>query len=133
MIKMTRFLVIILVVLFCSCSPLLAANTPSVSEIQRSEELINKDRQLRNRLEESEGKYFIKTITVSGDNFLTEEETSAITASYQKRWLGEGDIRQIIRAIKDAYKQRGEKDIDYKITSQIKNMNLLITVLKLTH
>lgn len=81
----------------------------SPSQIQRAEELLEKERGLRERIEKEE-RFFIREIVVRGARSLNKEEIEEITGAYQKRYLSKKEITQLTDLFKDAYKQKKLKE-----------------------
>lgn len=125
------------VILFFLCSVIGAkgasfAQDHSASRIGRSQEILEKEKALRNKLDEEE-KIFIKKIEVKSISLLNEDEIREITLPFQKKWLTKKDIQQILELIKETYKQKGYIGQPGKISYQIKKKSLIIRVEELTH
>ncbi|MCX7661198.1 MAG: hypothetical protein N2Z79_00765 [Candidatus Omnitrophica bacterium] len=94
------------------------------AEIQRQQELLEKERELRKRIDK-EPRIFIKKIILKGVSLLSEEEYKKIILPFQKRWLTKEDIQQILEKLSEVYKQK--KSIP-EIVYQIKRNQLLILI-----
>ena len=98
------------------------AQTSATGQIQRSQEVLQNDKTLRNRIEEEE-KVFIKNILVEGANSISEDRIKEITRPFQKRWLTKKDILQVLDSIKQAYLQEGyagqPADISYAVKGKV--------------
>lgn len=104
------------------------AAVPTAAQIQRSQELLNKEQELKNKIEQGDS-VFIDKILIKGVTLLTQDEVKDIIKPFQKkRSLKKDDIQQIIDAFTQAYYERGYftqfKDISYTI----KNKTLEIRV-----
>ena len=101
------------------------AQAPSMSEIQRQQEILQKEQELTTKIKEGE-KVFVKKINVKGVTLLTEERIKEIIAPFQKKWLENKEIQQILELIKQAYIQETKQTP--VITCQIKKQQLEIQV-----
>ena len=121
------FLVLILICLFLAfaCWMICPAQVSSMSQIQRSQEILQKQEELTKKLEQQE-KVFIKKIKVVGAAFLSEDRIKEIILPFQKKWLEKEDIRQILDLIKQAYIEKAKKEP--AITYQIKKQELEVQV-----
>lgn len=104
-----------------------SAQAPSLSQIERSQEILDKEKILREKFEKGE-KVFIKKIIVQGVTLLTGDEIKETILRFEKRWLTEEDIQQILGLIQQAYGQKGYKNQLTKISYQIKKKCLIIRV-----
>ncbi|MCX5701492.1 MAG: hypothetical protein NTW64_00720 [Candidatus Omnitrophica bacterium] len=103
------------------------AQTPSISQIQRSQEVIEKEQALRDRLKQEE-KIFINKIVVKGVSSLSEEQVQEIMQPFQKRWLTKKIIAEILELIKKAYEEKGYTLEPVKIAYQIQKKKLIIEI-----
>ncbi len=101
----------------------------STGQIQRTQEILEKEKALRARLEDE--KVFIKRIIVQGANLSTEEKIKQMILPFQKRWLTKKDILQIKDAISQIYQQEGYREQLVKITYKIINKELIFRVAEL--
>ena len=69
---------------------------------------------------------FIKKIIVEGVLLLNEDQVKEIILPFQKRWLTEDDIQQVIGSLKQLYSEQ-TKQVP-TITYQIKGRNLKINI-----
>ena len=106
------------------------AETPSASQIERSEENLQKEELLREKLSQEE-KIFIKKIAVKGASLITEDRIKEIILPYQGKWLIKKDIQQIMEFIQQEYKNKGNIGMLNKISYRIHNKNLIIEVTEL--
>ena len=84
--------------------PLMGAQ--SASTIERSQELIQEDKALRQEIGR-EQKLFVKAIILKGALKLPQEETKGIIAPFQGQWLTKKNIQQIIDSLKAVYAKKG--------------------------
>lgn len=77
----------------------------SASQMERTSEDLEKEKVLRNRLEEE--KVFIEKVIVQGATLLDREEIRKIVRPFLKRWLYKSEIENIIRLLNAAYKKKG--------------------------
>jgi len=118
---------LILFFLFLPLETICFAEQPSASQIERTQEIIQEEEILRDKLKTGE-KVFIKKIIVKGVTLLDEDEIKKIILPFQKHWLNKEEIQQILDAIGQAYKQKGYTQALLKISFQIKKNCLKIDV-----
>jgi len=104
----------------------------SVSQMQRAQDMLEKERALSQKLEEPQ-KIYIKKIMVEGALLLSADEVKRIVSAFEKRWLTKLDIERILEALKQSYKDKGYTGEPLKISYQIKQKSLIIRVEELTH
>jgi hemolysin activation/secretion protein len=109
------------------------AESVSPSQIQREQEILEKEKALREKIEKKEEKIFIKKILIKGIRLLTEDQIKEIILPFQEKWLTKKDIQQLIDLIIQAYHQKGYNESDLKISYEIKKKCLKIQVEELTH
>ena len=97
----------------------------SASRIERSQEILEKEEALREKIEKEE-KVYIKKIILKGITSLSKEQREKIISPFQARWLTKKDIQQILELLKEAYHQQGYPGLPASISYQIKRNNLLI-------
>ena len=97
----------------------------SASQIERTQEDLEKDRMLRENIEKGQ-KVFIKEIIVKGITLLTEEQIKEIILPFQKHWLSKDDIQRIIDSLQQSYQQKSQA-IPI-ISYQVKGRKLIIDV-----
>jgi len=90
----------------------------SLSQVERSQELINENESLRKRVEGPE-KNFIKEIILIGIN-LSEKRFKELISPYEKRWLSKYDIRLIVDSLENALKKDSGQapEISYEVKGQ---------------
>lgn len=116
---------IILFFLFCALTPCFSQPTPA--QIERSQQLLDKEQALRSELEKGE-KVFIKKIILKGVTLLQPEEIEAMLSPFQKHWLTKADIRQIQTVIEQEYAKNGYPNAIKGFSSLIKKQALEIQV-----
>ena len=121
--------IIILVLFFNLCLFNLCFSQTSTSEIQRAQEMLEKEEALRKKLEVPE-KAFVKKIVIEGVTLLSDEEITEITSPFIKRWLTEEDFQQIEELIIQAYEEKGFIEQPAEISHQIKKKSLIIKVVE---
>lgn len=99
----------------------------SASQMQRAEELIEKEEALRKELKEPK-KVFVKNIIVEGVTLLSEDEIKEITAPFIKHWLNAENFEQIKELIKQSYQEKGYTNKPAEISHRIKKKSLIIEV-----
>src|SRR4030042_2190675 len=99
----------------------------STIQVIRSEEVLEKERVLRQKIDEEE-KVLIKKITVEGVTLLTEDDIKNIISPFQKEWLTKTKIQQILESIKETYAQNGYKAQLNGISYEVKRKELIIKV-----
>jgi len=104
----------------------------SVSQMQRAQDMLEKERALSQKLEEPQ-KIYIKKIIVEGALLLSADEVKRIVSAFERHWLTKLDIERILEALKQAYKDKGYTGEPLKISYQIKQKSLIIRVEELTH
>lgn len=103
------------------------AQAPTVSQIERTQELTEKEEAVRNKLEEEE-KVLIKKIIVHGATSLSKDQIREIVLPFQNHWLSKKDIQVIISLLKAAYNQKGYNNQPAKISFEIKKHSLKIQI-----
>ncbi|MDD4980570.1 MAG: POTRA domain-containing protein [Candidatus Omnitrophica bacterium] len=98
-------------------------------QIERSQEIIQDEEALRNRIGQ-EKKFLIKKIIVEGADLLAPEEIKKMTLAYENHWLSKSDIQAIIDLLKTAYREKGYPQQPRKTAFRIKNNTLKIHVLE---
>lgn len=99
----------------------------SVSQIERTREITEKEAALRNKLEK-ENKWFIKKIIVKGATLLSKDEIREIVLPFENHWLSNDDIKEIINLIKVAYRQKGYNNQPARIIHQVMRNFLKIKI-----
>lgn len=116
---MKKIFIFLFLILSFSCLGF-AQTTPA--QLQRSQEILEKERALKDKLEKGE-KVYIKKIIVKGATLLNQEQIKEIILPFQKHWLTKNDIQQILALIERAYINNGYatklKGISYQIKKRI--------------
>ncbi|MCM8779253.1 MAG: hypothetical protein NC898_03960 [Candidatus Omnitrophica bacterium] len=97
----------------------------TTGEIQRSEELLEKEKRLKERIERKEN-VFIKKIIVEGCRLLSEDEIKEIILPFQRKWLNKEEIKEILNLFKETYEKKNLSPP--KISYQIKKHQLKIQI-----
>lgn len=104
-----------------------AASTPSASNIERSQEILNQNEQIKKQIQEPKEKVkiddnlpkevtsqesagpkiLVKNITVTGVTIFSTVKIKAITSQYENKELTLRDIQKIADLITDLYRQKG--------------------------
>lgn len=119
-------IIFIFILLFTFNYSFAQVQTP-LSQIERSQELIDKEEALREKIEAPE-KIYIKEIAVEGASLLSEKEAKDLILPYEKKWLTKDDISQIMSALKDLYRSKGLTEQLSDISYQVKDKRLIIEV-----
>jgi len=103
----------------------------SVSQMQRAQDMLEKERALSQKLEEPQ-KIYIKKIIVEGALLLSADEVKRIVSAFERHWLTKLDIERILEALKQAYKDKGYTGQPAKISYRIEKKNLILVIEELT-
>jgi len=105
----------------------------TAAKIERSEEILQEDKILRQKIGEEE-KFFVKTIIVKGALKLSEEEIRGIITPFQGHWMTKENIQQLIDLLKSTYAKKGIRASQIKVSHKLKKDKALeITVNELTN
>lgn len=104
------------------------AQTPTASSIEKSQEILEKEKALRARIEKEE-KVFIKKIIVSGVTLVNKEEIKEAILPHENHWLTKKEILAILDSISAVYKKNG---YEVRISYVIIKKSLKIKVEELT-
>lgn len=116
----------IALIIFGIVSNLAAQSVPSASEIERSQELLNEQRELNRRIYD-EDKVFVERIILKGASALTSGQIDGILGAFEQKWFSRHDIQGLIDAIEMTYKNNN-LPIKPQISYQVNNDSLEITV-----
>ncbi|MCK9603872.1 MAG: hypothetical protein M0R66_05905 [Candidatus Omnitrophica bacterium] len=94
-----------------------------LGQVERSEELLNKDEALRKKIEEPE-KVFIEEIILTGFT-LSDDQIKEMISPYQKRWLTKNNIQDIIDLLREACQQKSGQAPE--ISFEVKGRQLIIS------
>jgi len=108
-----------LLVIMVFCFEVAFAESPSASQIQRTDELIKQGESLQKKID-GEKKTFIEEIIVEGVSLSNKDSLGELISPYHKHWLVDSDIQQIIDSVRQFYIKSGGKtpEISYKIEDQ---------------
>lgn len=105
-----------------------AQSAPSAASIERSQELINEEAGLRQRIEDGE-RVYIKKITIKNAGSLSDIEIHDLVSLYENTWMDSRQIQQLSESVKRRCIDDGELadplNIDYNIDE---DGNLTLTV-----
>jgi len=115
----------ILIALFLIFSANIAYSSQdtSASTITRSQEMIEKEKFLREKIDKDD-KAYLKKVIVKGGASADKEKLKEILAPFKNLWISGNDIEIIMDSIAADYKERGIYDKLEKISYQI-NRNVL--------
>jgi len=99
----------------------------NASQIERSQELIQENEELRKQIE-SEPRVYVKQVIIIGSSQLSEAELSEITSLFQKKWFLKKELQEIADYVSQAYKKKGISESSFKINYQLKDGMLNIQV-----
>ena len=96
----------IIFILFLSISFLnfCFAQTSTASSIEKSQEILEKEKALRERIEKEE-KVFIKKIIVTGVALINKEKIKEVILPHENHWLTKKEILAILDSISAVYKK----------------------------
>lgn len=75
-------------------------------QIMRSEELLQKEEDMRSLIEK-DNRFFIREIQISGATKLNNDQIQTIALSYQNKWLTKSSFEQILTLLEEQYSQNG--------------------------
>jgi len=119
--------IIILILLFVTLGYNFSFARAPAGEIERAEEILEKERILRKRLKKAK-KFFIRKIVVEGVSLLEPEEIESIILPFQKHWLTEKEILKITDLIIQAYEEKEYWEVGVEISYQVKGDTLFIQI-----
>ena len=100
------------------------AAPPTAGTIDRSQEIIQKDEILTQKIGQ-EQKFFIGKIDIKGASKLSSYEVKNIITPFQRNLLTKKDFQKIINALKAAYAKKGFDVSHLKIAYAIKKQGIL--------
>lgn len=121
---------ITLFLFLCAFTPCFSQPTPA--QIERSQELLDKEKALREELERGE-KVFVKKVIVKGATLLKPEKIEAIILPLEGHWLTKEDIRQVRALIEQAYLENGYLNEIKGVSSLVKKQILEIQIEEVGH
>jgi len=99
----------------------------SPEQIQRSQEILQEDKMLREKIGQ-EIKVFIEKVVVKGADDLSKEEINNLALPYLKRWLKESEIREFIDQVKELYAKKSHDGISFEVSRKINGSTLEIII-----
>lgn len=84
------------------------AQTPPTGQIERSQEILQKEGIFKDKIEKQE-KIYIKRIIVKGATLLDQEQIREIILPFQRHWLTKDDIRHLVDSLKQSYQQQSRE------------------------
>ncbi len=123
--NMKNSLVFNLVLILCPIA--VCFGQSSTSQALRTEEILGKERALRQELQKPE-KFYIKEIIVRGPECLSGQKLEAIILPFKRHWLTKDNIEQLVASLRQAYAEKNCVAGSSEISYQIKKRNLIITV-----
>ncbi len=99
----------------------------STSQIQQSQQLIQKEEDLRRKIQEPR-KFYIKKIIIQGVSLITKESLRQIISPFEKHWLNKEDIQLLIESLSQAYLEKNAPLQPAQISYEIKGKSLLIKI-----
>ena len=107
------------------------AQGPSASQIQRSQEFLEKEEALQEKLRE---KVFIQKIEVEGATLIPAGRIKDTVAPFQNKWLGKKDIGQIAELIRQLYYiyiEEGKSELALEVSHEVEGSILKIRIKEL--
>lgn len=104
-----------------------AQNAPT-AQIQRSQEMVEKERLLREEIKKNE-KVLIKKIIVQGSP-LSKDRIEEIIDPFKNHWLSKEDIDSLVASIRDACIKNAPKGASLKVSHQVYKNTLKIIIEK---
>lgn len=102
------------------------AQTAPTAAIERSQEILEQDKALREQIEKGQ-KTFITKIIVQGVTLLAEDQIREIITPLQDHWLTRGEIQAALDSLKDTYARNGYPG-PAEVSYQVKGGSLTIKV-----
>jgi len=99
----------------------------STSTITRSQDMIQKEEALREKLDKNE-KMYLKKAVVSGATLIDKEKIEEILQPFKNHWISKNDIGIIMDTIAADYKERGVYDKLENISYKINRSSLSIII-----
>jgi len=128
---MKKTLLIAIVFILCLLNACFC-ETPSMGQIEKSQQDLEVDKALRAEAEKGQ-KVLIKTITVKGTSLITLDQIKQVILPFKNHWLTQSDIDLILNSITNIYKQNGYQAEPAKISYEVKEGNLQIDIEELKH
>jgi outer membrane protein assembly factor BamA len=104
----------------------------SSGQVEQSQRLIEKDRDLTERII-AEKTYYIEAIVVKGGTILSGDEVEKLIGPFQKKRLFGKDIEAILESVRTAYGKKGWRPdsigVAYKVNENVLEINIDETAL----
>ena len=95
-----------------------ASQDTSMSVITKSQEMINDEKAIRERIDKDE-KMLLKKAVIKGITLVGKEKITEILQPFKNHWISKDDIQAIIGSIADIYREEGRferiEGISYKV------------------
>jgi nicotinate-nucleotide adenylyltransferase len=100
----------------------------SASTITRSQEMIEKEKFLREKIDKDD-KVYLKKAIATGVTLIDKEKIKEIIEPFKNHWISKNDIQIILDSITAAYKEKGYADklgsVSYKIRKNTLNIIIM--------
>lgn len=100
------------------------AQGTTASQIERTQEILEKEKALRERIEKGE-KIFVRKIIVTGFTLISEDQIKEITLPFKNHWIFKDDIQLILDSIVAAYQRNGYNGRIANISYQIRKNRII--------
>lgn len=101
----------------------------SPEQVQRSQEILDHDKILREKIDQGI-KIFVEKILIIGADDLSKQQTDALILLYQKHWLNQNDVQDLLDAVRQLYVSNGHENNSFQINYSIKGSTLEIIIEK---
>ncbi len=105
-------------------------NNPA-GTIMKSQEIIEKEKTLREKLDKNE-KMYLKKAIVTGATLIDKEKIKETLKPFKNHWISKNDIQLILDSISSIYKDKGYSDKIEEISYRINKSTLTIKVKEIT-
>lgn len=102
-----------------------------VSQIERSQELIEKEKAIRDNIDQKY-KTFINKVIVSGATLLTAEQIRQASSQIEGHWFTTSELQRISDPFRAAYENKGLQDKVGGIDCEFKEGNLIVNITEVT-
>jgi hemolysin activation/secretion protein len=117
--------------LLLSANVVYASQDMSTSTITRSQEMIEKERFLREKIDKDD-KVYLKKAIVTGITLIDKEKIEEIFKPFKNHWISKNDIQIILDSITAAYKEKGCADKLGSASYQIRKNTLNIIIVEIS-
>jgi hemolysin activation/secretion protein len=122
--KKAAFITLIFIAVFSNTC---FSETPSMGQIQKSQQDLELDKSLRLEAEKGQ-KVLIKKIIVKGATLITEDQIKQVILPFKNHWLTQSDIELILSSVANIYKQNGCQGEPARISYEVKEGNLEVNI-----